>query len=180
MGKREKMTVCFMGGRQAGIIASLSILSAGWGIKSAVSYSDELTNILELLYIPAYNTINNPDFETALSDTDLILSVHGREIVDNKMLEKPRLGAVNIHPYLYKYKGANPVSRALEEKNFKASVGAHVMDEKVDVGRVLMEEFVDVSGSKSVEEIYSKLYPTYCKITIKVLQTIINEKTGFR
>jgi methionyl-tRNA formyltransferase len=161
-----------MGGNQAGIIGVLSILSKGHKILSAVSYSDNLTELLKQFNIIVYKSINDRGFDENLVKSDILICVHGREKVKRNFLKLPKYGAINIHPYLYKYKGTYPVKRALEDGNFKASVGAHIMDEAIDRGKVLIEEFLDVSGSKSIEEIYNKLYPSYCKVILKSLNII--------
>jgi hypothetical protein len=46
------------------------------------------------------------------------------------------------------------------------------MSKEVDEGEILIEEFVDVSGAKSVNEIYNKLYPYYSISLIKALGII--------
>lgn len=161
-----------MGARQSGIVGALTILSKSNKIISAVSYSDDLTNILNNLKVPLYKTIKEKGFIEKLKKSDLLLSVHGREIANTDLLRLPKFGAVNIHPYLYRYKGTNPVERALKDRNFHASVGAHIMGEVVDKGKVLVEEFVDLDIANSVDEIYNRLYPYYCIVILKVLKII--------
>ena len=95
------------------------------------------------------------------------------------MLNIPILGAINVHPYLYKYKGGNPVGKALSESNFKASVGVHKMTEMLDEGEVIVEQFLDTTGSKSVEEIYNKLYPCYVNALLKALEIVGESKRKF-
>jgi methionyl-tRNA formyltransferase len=175
--KKNELQICFMGGRQAGVIGALTALAKDNNIVAAVSYSDDLKAVLESLDIAVYKTIRDKDFVRSLSDADLLLSVHGREIVKPDMLKLPRFGAVNIHPYLYKYKGADPVGRAFRDGEFKASIGAHIMQEQVDEGPVLVEDFVDVSGAGSVLEVYNKLYPYYAVVVSKALD-IISDKLG--
>ena len=167
MGKNLK--ICFMGGKQAGIIGTLATLSMGIELLSAVSYSQDLTNTLNFFDIPVYKSIKDKGFIEMLSSSNLLLSVHGKEIVTRDLLGLPRFGAINVHPYLYKYKGANPVERALQDNEFNASVGVHFMEEEVDKGGVIVEEFVNVSGANSVDEIYNKLYPYYCIVILKAL-----------
>ena len=93
---------------------------------------------------------------------------------EDELLKLPRLGAINVHPYLYKYKGKDPVGRALKDKNFKASVGIHSMGNKVDDGKVITELFTDISGSENVDEAYNKLYPYYCKSILEALNEAMN------
>lgn len=173
--KKKEFQICFMGGRQAGVIGVLTALAKGNNIVAAVSYSDDLKAVLDSFDIAVYKTIRDKDFIRSLSDADLLLSVHGREIVKSDMLKLPRFGALNVHPYLYKYKGADPVGRALRDGEFKASVGAHIMQERVDEGPVLVEDFVDVSGAGSVLEIYNRLYPHYAAVISKALD-IVSDK----
>ena len=84
----------------------------------------------------------------------------------------PRLGAINVHPCLFKYKGLHPVRRLLEDGGTRASVGVHRMAEKVDEGEVLIEEFIDIRGKKSVDEVYNALYPLYSLITLKAMKLV--------
>jgi len=169
---KKSLKVCFMGGRQAGIIGALSLVSAGHRILSAVSYSKELSLILQYYDVPLCLSVRNKDFIEVLKKSDLLVSVHGREIIEEKYLHLPRLGSINIHPYLYKYKGTRPVERALNDGNFKASVGVHRMEKEIDAGDVIIEEFVDVEEAKTIGEIYNILYPYYSLALLKALEII--------
>jgi len=168
----NRLKVCLMGSNQAGVVGALTILSKGHSIIAAVGYSEDFCKLLSLLEIPLYESITNNDFIDKLSVADVLFSVHGKEIVKLDLLRLPKLGCVNLHPYLYKYKGANPVGRAFQDKEFKASVGAHIMEEAIDEGKVLVEEFIDVSGANSCDEIYNKLYPIYSMVMLKVLDNL--------
>ncbi|MCK4852249.1 MAG: hypothetical protein KAS86_03955 [Candidatus Omnitrophica bacterium] len=172
MNARRDLKICFMGGKQAGMIGTLTVLAWGGRMISAVSYSGDLTKVLNIFNIPMYKSVEDEGFVKDLERSDLLLCVHGREIVRPRLLDMPRLGAVNIHPYLSGYKGADPVGRALNEGDYNASVGAHIMEEKIDHGRVLVEEYVDVSGAGSVVEVYNALYPHYSTVILKVLEMI--------
>jgi len=168
----KRLKICFMGGSQAGIIGALTLLSAGHRIISAVSYYKELDDVLKRFNIPIYSNVKSSCFLEALKKSDLLISVHGREIIDEKYLVLPKLCCVNVHPYLYKYKGARPVERAIKEKNFRASVGVHIMGKEVDGGDVLIEEFVSVKGLNTIDGIYNKLYPYYSLALLKALNII--------
>ena len=131
--------------------------------------------MLKFFHIPSCESINDKHFIEKLRSSDLLFSSHGRERVTPGLLKLPKMGAVNIHPYLYKYKGANPVERALKDKEYMASVGAHLIEEKIDAGRVLIEEFLDVTGACTVDEIYNRLYPYYCTVILKALDIVRGE-----
>jgi methionyl-tRNA formyltransferase len=103
---------------------------------------------------------------------DLLVCCHGREILKKEILEIPEKGCINLHPCLYKYKGARPIERLLEDKNPKASIGVHYMIEEVDMGDVITEIFVDVSGCSIPIEVYNKLYIYYSLALIDAIDKI--------
>lgn len=166
-----------MGGKQAGCIGLLTMYASGCNVLGVVAYDELVKMLAEQLNIPIFTTINEKGFINALRESDLLVSVHGREIVPKELLEIPRLGCINAHPCLYNYKGANPVERLLKDGNTKASVAVHYMVEKVDAGEVIVEEFVDVEGKKTVGEVYNELYPYYAAALPKALD-IIKTKNG--
>jgi methionyl-tRNA formyltransferase len=172
------LKTCFMGGNQAGVVGIMAILSSGSKIEAAVSYSPETDRIIHLFGIPAFRSVKSSAFRKFLKISDLLVSVHGREIVGKEILVLPRFGGINVHPYLYKYKGSNPVGEAFSDGNFNASVGVHVMEEKVDSGKVIVEEFVDISGASTPEEGYNRLYPYYASALLAALMNINKRKNG--
>lgn len=173
MHRGKELKVCFMGGNQAGLIGLLTVLVSGCKVESVVGYSPEIFSMFKKRDIPFYDTIKAPGFRDALSKSDILLSVHGREIVGNDLLSLTRLGGINCHPYLSKYKGVNPVGKALENGDFEASVGIHIMNEKIDSGKVLREEFLDISGANSIEEAYNRLYPCYASVILQVFSELM-------
>ena len=168
----DNYSVCFMGGRQAGVMGLLSILSMGLKVKISVCYSNELKLLCKTLGIPVYDSIKEDRFKEELNTADILISVHGREIVSKEYLDMPKYGAINVHPYLYRYKGASPIARALRDKNYKASVGVHRMTEEVDSGEVLIERFINIEGCETETEVYSKLYPHYAIALIESIKKI--------
>jgi methionyl-tRNA formyltransferase len=105
-------------------------------------------------------------------EPDLFVCAHGRKIVNNSILSIPKHGGINVHPCLYKYKGAKPIERLLSDKETKASVGVHRMINEVDTGEVLEEIFVDVEDCNEVLEVYNKLYPYYSIALSRVLDKL--------
>ena len=155
------MKVVFLGGRQAGCIGLLTVLSAGYKVTGVVVYDGMMGSQAVMLEIPIYRSVKEPEVGELLSDCDLLICVHGREIVPKGLFELPRIASINVHPCLSGYKGAAPIQRLLEDKGRIASVGVHRMTEILDCGEVLSEICVDVTDKKSVEEIYNELYPYY-------------------
>jgi len=160
-----------MGGQQAGCIGLLSLIAGDCEIVSTVAYDNNVEMLTEELKIPVFSSIHEERFIDSLKKADLLFSVHGRQIVPKDILDMPLLGCVNVHPCLYKYKGANPIQRMLDDSNSKASIGIHYMVEDIDAGDLIVEEFIETTG-RTVVEIYNELYPYYAKTIIKAIKII--------
>lgn len=168
----KKINICLLAGKQVGVIGLLTILAKGHKILSAVAYDELVKMICEEYNIKIFDSIKNKGFLEYLKKTDLLVSIHGREIIPKELLDLPSIGCINVHPCLYKYKGKDPIKRLLEDGENKASVGVHYMTETVDKGEVIVEEFVNVKDLKDAGSIYNKLYPYYSKVLIKALEYI--------
>ena len=169
---RKEIKVLFMGGKQAGCIGLVTLLAAKCEIVSAVAYDEKTKAVCEELGLQVFSSIHDKGFDKRLHGCDLLVSVHGREIIPSEMLKIPSLGCINVHPCLYQYKGSSPVEKLLRDGNTKASVGVHYMTEDVDSGEVITELFIDVSGKKTVEEVYNTLYPYYILSILKAIDKI--------
>ena len=174
--QRHNFKVVFMGGAQAGCIGLLTLLAGGCKVSGIVAYDDTVGQLATALRLRTFSSIKQPELEPLLSVSDVLVSVHGREIVPGRLLALPRFGGINVHPCLYAYKGADPVGRLLQDGNTKASVGVHRMTERVDEGEVLVEEFADVTGKYSVDEVYNALYPSYALALLKALGTLATSR----
>lgn len=171
-GENRGFKVVFLGGKQAGCVGLLAAIAAGCRIQGVVVYDSIVENLAISLGVPTFASIKQPEVERLFSESDLLVSVHSREIVPKKLLELPHFGGINVHPCLYRYKGSSPVARLLQDGCTRASVGVHRMTENVDEGEVLAEEFVDVAGKQSVEEVYNVLYPFYALALLKALRVL--------
>lgn len=136
------MKIYYIGNQVVGLIGKLTVLSQGYQITDKVE------------------------------DSDILLCVHGRKIISKEIFEKPKIASINIHPYLYTYKGSDPVGRAIIDANWHASVGCHYISEIVDGGEVIREIFADVLPSNNRCEIYSQLYPLYSRVIAESLDII--------
>ena len=166
------LKAAYMGGKQAGCIGLLSVYAAGCRPTVVAAYDESVARVAEALSVPVVSSIQDDGFEVATSESDVIICVHGSEIVPHRLLDIPPLGGINVHPCLYRYKGVNPIGRLLEDRNPVASVGVHRMTGRIDEGEVLIEEFVDVNDKRSIEEVYNALYPHYAVALLKALTKI--------
>ena len=154
--------IIFYGGEKAGMIALLALL--GMNIRPKVVAEDSIVLVTAQLF--DLETIMLHDIESF----DLLICCHGRKIIKNDILKKGI--CINIHPCLYKYKGAKPIDRLIADGNSLASVGCHYMIEKVDSSAVIYEYFTTVKLD-SVLSVYNQLYPIYATVLVTSVKKII-------
>lgn len=76
---------------------------------------------------------------------DLILSCYYRQLLGPRLLEIPRLGAVNVHGSLLpKYRGRAPINWALVHGETLTGVTLHYMDEWADHGDIIAQRSVPI------------------------------------
>lgn len=167
---RSPLRVVYLGGKQAGCIGLLTLFGADCEVLGVVGYDEHVRRLTQVLQLPLFSSVREQKLQTCLREADLMVCVHGRERVPKTLLDLPRLGGINVHPCLYSYKGASPIERLLKDNNPRASVGVHKMEEEVDRGEVLTEEFVNVSEQRSVVGVYNALYPFYATTLLRVIE----------
>ena len=161
------MRCVFAGGNQAGQIGLLTLLALGHKIECIISYDRAMDILAEEMCVPIRHS-----YKEVVHLSDLLVSVHAKEIFPERYLESFDLGGVNIHPCLYLCPGRNPVERFVDMDLDMASVGIHRMTAEVDVGEVLCEMKIDVRGERDPERIYNKLYQFYPIVLARGLQAL--------
>ena len=168
--------VAYMGGRQAGCTGLLALLAYPEVQVGVMRAYDPLSDALRERYgVLPWEDFPNPPGGRGRR-WDLLVSVHGREIVPDETLKRFTMGGINVHPYLSRYPGADPVGRALADGDWQhASIGVHWMTDVVDGGEVILERPVDLSDMDyaSRDEIYNALYPHYALALIDALVLIL-------
>lgn len=172
----NRLKVIFLGGKQAGVIGLLTTVAVGCNVLAVVTGSDIVKELAKRLGLPIYYSVKQDEIIELLPETDLMISVHSREVIPMEILDAVRIGGINVHPCLSEYKGRNPVKRFVENGKAKASVGVHRMVEEVDCGEVLEEMFVDIDRDviTTVTEVYNSLYPYYAIALLDVLGRLQN------
>lgn len=97
--------------------------------------------------------INNEEFVAFASEQDLIVSVAASKIFSSQLLEAPRLGCINIHSGpLPQFRGMMPVFWQLQKGRTNIGITIHYIDQELDHGSIIRQDFVDVRGLKSLDE----------------------------
>lgn len=166
------VSAVLLAGRQAGCVGLLALKACGAQVRGVVAYGPEVEAVARGLGLPVAASIADPAVTGWLAQADVLVCVHGREIVPDAMLRAPRFGGINIHPCLSRYPGARPIARLLQDGSSQASVGAHRMTPEVDAGPVLREVAVDVAGAQTEADVYNRLYPWYAVVLWDALRAV--------
>ena len=166
------MNISLLLGKTAGLLAFL--IAQKYNIVSIVAYDNK-----EIYKnYPVFDSIHDQKFIESLSQTRLLLSVHGREIVPKSILDKVAYKA-NVHPFYEKYKGSAPIDRAIRDNYRNADVTAHIMTEKLDNGEIIVQLHKEVKGIVE-QEIYNELYPLYVRVIQGTIEYFdLNDKQIF-
>lgn len=104
------------------------------------------------------------------SRQDLIVSVAAPRIFKASLLAAPRLGCINIHTGpLPKYQGMMPVFWQLRDGKTDIGMSIHRMEKGIDTGEILLQEYCDVSGYRSLDEIMQQTKLEGARLMVKLL-----------
>ena len=116
---------------------------------------------------------NRKSFEDRLfkllrrNNVDLICLAGFMKILSGKFIKKLNKTILNIHPSLLpKYKGLNTHNRAIQNKDKYSGATVHIVNEKLDSGKIILQKKVKILKSdneksleKKVLKIEHKIYP---------------------
>ena len=108
------------------------------------------------------------------NNVDLICLAGFMKILSGKFIKKFNKTILNIHPSLLpKYKGLNTHNRAIQNKDKYSGATVHIVNNKLDSGKIILQKKVKILKSdsgksleKKVLKIEHKIYP---KAVIKLL-----------
>lgn len=170
------MKVAFYGGQVAGMFVLTGLLAhQNISVSFVIAQDDIVKQTAQLFHLKlmSLRQLDSPKFiEKLKKSIDVLICCHGRKILQKELTDSIR--CINFHPCLYKYKGAYPIKRLLSNKDQKASIGAHIMTERIDRGPRIAEIFTSIDHQKiqSECEAYNQLYPVYLKLLDVVLKKI--------
>jgi methionyl-tRNA formyltransferase len=108
----------------------------------------------------------------------LVLSVFYRKILPRRILDIPRLGAVNLHASLLpKYRGRCPLNWAIIKGEKKTGVTLHYMTEKPDTGDMIGQLEFDIDPADDIKTIYEKAVVHSRGLLRKYLPPVAEQKT---
>ena len=176
------------------------ISGKGSSLKSLIKYSKKKNSLFEIKLVISNNFnikgleiankskiknyyikyLNVRNFENRVlklldkNKIDLICLAGFMKILSKKFIKQFSKPIINIHPSLLpKYKGLNTHSKAIKNKDKYSGATVHIVNDKLDSGKIIIQEKVKILKSdkektlkKKVLKIEHRIYP---KAIIKLL-----------
>lgn len=115
-----------------------------------------------------------PDDETAArvrdAGADVMVACNWRTWIAPEIFDAPRLGTLNVHDSLLPaYAGFAPLNWALINGEPEVGITAHVMDERLDRGAIILQPRVTVEPCDTIADLFAKTLVLFGPTTIEAL-----------
>ena len=106
---------------------------------------------------------------------DIIFSFRSFFILNQNFINKAKVCAINFHPGPPSYRGIGCVNFALlnNEKNYGCT--AHLIDKKIDSGKILNYKIFKISKNSSVDQVLQKTYKIQVKQANNIVEKLIKK-----
>ena len=109
-------------------------------------------------------------------DIDVLMSVNYLFLIDEALINHPKILAFNIHGSLLpKYRGRTPHVWAIINGEIETGITAHLIDKECDTGDIIYQEKILISNKETGADILNKFNIRYPKIIINILENINND-----
>lgn len=130
------------------------------------------------LGVPVYQpeNVSKEGLETITQlNPDLIITAAYGQLLSEKVLNIPRLGAINVHASLLpKHRGGAPIHRSIIEGDEKTGVSIMYMAKTLDSGDIIAQEEISILDEDSVGTMHDKLSYLGRDLLLEVLPGILN------
>jgi methionyl-tRNA formyltransferase len=127
------------------------------------------------LPIEQHDSVNTEAFAARLRDLDpdAIIVVAFGQILRENILERGRLGAVNVHASLLpRYRGVAPVNWAIINGERETGVSTMYMARKVDAGEIILSRRTPIGESETAGELYERLAELGAELLLETLELV--------
>lgn len=182
------MKIVFMGTPEFSV-KILESVHEKYGVDLVVSQPDKLVGRKRVLTftplkakavelgIPTFQPKSiKKDYQTILDyEPDLIITAAYGQIIPSVILDKPRLGCINVHGSLLpKLRGGAPIQRSIERGHLKTGVTIMYMAQKMDSGDIISQQEIDILDSDDSGILFDKLSVLGKQLLLDTLPSIFN------
>ncbi|MFD3677113.1 methionyl-tRNA formyltransferase [Streptomyces sp. NPDC058613] len=147
-------------------------------------WSDSVADLAEEHGVPVVIR-NRPDDEELFtrlkeSDPDIIVANNWRTYIPSRIFDLPRHGTLNVHDSLLpKYAGFSPLIWALINGESEVGVTAHMMDDELDAGDIVLQQSVAVGPTDTATDLFHKTVDLIGPVTVGALARIAAGERDF-
>lgn len=147
-------------------------------------WSDSVADLAEAHGVPVIIR-NRPDDEELFTllkeaDPDIIVANNWRTYIPSRIFDLPRHGTLNVHDSLLpKYAGFSPLIWALVNGESEVGVTAHMMDDELDAGDIVLQQAVTVGPADTATDLFHKTVDLIAPVTVGALARIAAGETEF-
>ncbi|MBT3149525.1 methionyl-tRNA formyltransferase [Streptomyces sp. CHD11] len=114
------------------------------------------------------------------TDPDIIVANNWRTWIPPHVYGLPRHGTLNVHDSLLpKYAGFSPLIWALINGETEVGVTAHLMDEELDAGDIVLQRSVPVGPKDTATDLFHRTVGLIAPVTTEALALIASGQTEF-
>jgi methionyl-tRNA formyltransferase len=111
---------------------------------------------------------------------DIIVANNWRTWIPPRIFGLPRHGTLNVHDSLLpKYAGFSPLIWALINGESEVGVTAHMMDDELDAGDIVVQRAVAVGPTDTATDLFHKTVDLIAPVTTGALDLIASGRTDF-
>tara|TARA_Y100001970_G_scaffold212652_1_gene259708 strand:- start:366 stop:1025 length:660 start_codon:yes stop_codon:yes gene_type:complete len=144
------------------------------GVEDAIAFTKNVAPAIEVYY----GSINDPFPKKVLTRKyDILISYISPWIIPANTLSKTKNWNINFHPGPPEYPGIGCFNFAIYESSQKFGVTAHVMEAKVDTGKIIGVKRFKMDNNETVKTLSQKTYNAQLKLYKDVMHFIFNYKT---
>jgi methionyl-tRNA formyltransferase len=147
-------------------------------------WSDSVADLAEQHGVPVLLR-NRPDDQELLSrlkeaDPDIIVANNWRTWLPPEIFDLPRHGTLNVHDSLLPaYAGFSPLIWALINGEKEVGVTAHMMDEDLDAGNIVLQRATPVGPKDTTTDLFHRTIDMIGPITVDALALIASGRTDW-
>ena len=106
---------------------------------------------------------------------DLIITCAYGQIIPRELLERPRLGCINVHASLLpKLRGGAPIHKAIIEGHSKTGITIMYMNTKMDEGDIITQREIPILDTDTASSLHDKLSVLGKDLLLETLPSIID------
>ena len=106
---------------------------------------------------------------------DIIITCAYGQIIPEVILERPKLGCINVHASLLpKLRGGAPIHKAIIYGYLKTGITIMYMDKGMDTGDMISKKEVIIEDTDTAETLHDKLQKVSVSLLMETLPKIIN------